>query len=331
MQSLDEDIKNGSFRSVYLLVGTEEYLKSYYKKRLTLAMSDPEDTMNYSYYEGKGIEVPALIDMAETMPFFKDRRLIVIENSGFFKNSCEELAEYIKAPSETTNFIFVESECDKRGKLYKAVSAAGKVVELNEFPHDKLLRWAAGILAKNNKQIRQSTLEYLITKSGTDMNTLNSELNKLIDYTGDRNTIENADVDAVCTVELKNHIFDMTDAMSCGQQKKALDLYYELLALKEPPMRIMYLIARQFNLMLQAKELARSSSDQKYLGQQLGLNPFIARKYADRARKYSASRLREIVEACIETEAAVKTGKLDDRLSVELIIVKYSSNNVQEK
>ena len=92
MKSLNEDIKTGQFKQVYLLYGEEAYLKKQYKDRLTRAMLPEGDTMNYAYYEGKGIDGAELIDLAETMPFFAERRLIVVENSGFFKSAEPQLA-----------------------------------------------------------------------------------------------------------------------------------------------------------------------------------------------------------------------------------------------
>ena len=95
MKSLNEDIKTGQWKPVYLLCGEEAYLKKQYKDRITKAILPEGDTVNYAYYEGKGINPGELIDLAETMPFFAERRLIVVENSGFFKNASPELAEYI--------------------------------------------------------------------------------------------------------------------------------------------------------------------------------------------------------------------------------------------
>ena len=130
MKSLNEDIKTGQFKSVYLLYGEEAYLKKQYKERMTKAMIPDGDTINYAYYEGKGIRPGELIDLAETMPFFAERRLITVENSGFFKNAVPELADYIKTMPDTACFLFIENEIDKRGKMYKAVKDKGRIVEL---------------------------------------------------------------------------------------------------------------------------------------------------------------------------------------------------------
>ena len=95
MQTINEDIKNGTFRRVYLLYGDEDYLKLQYKNKLLRALVTEGDTMNFSRFEGKEAQVPALIDLAETMPFFAEHRVILVEDSGFFKNAAPQLAEYL--------------------------------------------------------------------------------------------------------------------------------------------------------------------------------------------------------------------------------------------
>ena len=70
MKTLNEDIKTGNFKPVYLLYGEEAYLKKQYRDRITKAIFPDGDTVNYAYYEGKGINPGELIDLAETMPIF---------------------------------------------------------------------------------------------------------------------------------------------------------------------------------------------------------------------------------------------------------------------
>ena len=116
MQTLNADLKPGEFKRVYLLFGDEGFLKKSYKNRLKDKITGG-DTMNYNYYEGKGLDVNEIIGLAETMPFFAEKRLILIEDSGFFKSASEELASYLPSVPETTCLLFVGSEVDKRSKL----------------------------------------------------------------------------------------------------------------------------------------------------------------------------------------------------------------------
>ena len=326
MKNLNEDIKTGNFRPVYLLYGEESYLKKQYRDKLTKAIFPDGDTMNYSYFEGKGIAVTELIDLGETMPFFAERRLIVVENSGFFKSANPELADYMKVMPDTTCFIFVENEVDKRGKLFKAVKDKGCVVEMGRQDEKTLLYWIAGNMKREGKLIKESTARYLVAKTGTDMENLEKEMEKLFSYTLGKEEVTIQDVDDICTTQITNKIFEMVEAVAEKQQKRALDFYYDLLALKEPPMRILYLLTRQFKLLLEVKELLKKGFDKAQIAKTVGLHPFVAGKYMKQCKTFSKEELRSIMEEAALTEELVKTGRLNDRMSVELFIVKYSAS-----
>lgn len=324
MKSINEDIRTGQFKQAYLLYGEEAYLKKQYKNKLTEAMLPGKDQMNYSYYEGKGINPAELIDLAETMPFFAERRLIVVENSGFFKNAVPELADYIKNMPESACFLFVEQEIDKRGKMYKAVKDKGRAVEMGRQDEKTLMLWIAGSMKREGKQIRESTARYLVTKAGTDMENLEQEMEKLFSYTAGKTEVTPQDIDAICTVHISNQIFAMVEAVAMREQKKALELYYDLLALKEPPMRILYLLTRQFKLLMEVKNLQKQGFGKAEVAKEAGLHPFVAGKYLQQCRTFTEAELRGILEEAADTEERVKTGRLNDVMSVELFIVKNS-------
>lgn len=324
MKSLNEDLKTGQFNKIYLLYGEEAYLKKQYKEKLRNAMVLPEDNMNYAYYEGKGINVNEIIDLAETLPFFAERRLIILEDTGLFKSAAAELADYIKDMPDTTSIIFIESEVDKRNKLYKAVQSKGRVVELGRQDESTLLRWVAGNVKRENKQISENTVRHFLAKVGTDMENIQKELEKLFCYTMDKESITSEDVDTICTTQITNQIFDMVNAVADKNQKKALEYYYDLLALKEPPMRILFLLARQFKLLLEVKTMDKQGYARKEIAEKTGINPFVVGKYQAQAKAFSGSELRKIMEDAVETEESVKTGILSDTLGVELFIMRYS-------
>ena len=327
MKSLNEDLKTGQFKQIYLLYGEEGYLKKQYKERLTKAMLPEGDTMNYAYYEGKNVDVKEVIDLAETLPFFSERRLLVFENTGFFKSAGADLAEYVKEMPQTSFFLFVESEVDKRSKLYKAVKAKGRIVELSMQDEGTLKRWVAGLVRKENKQISENCIVYFLNKIGTDMENILRELEKLFCYTMERHSITKEDIDAVCVTQMTNHIFDMVNAVAEKKQKKALDLYYELLALKEPPMRILFLLARQYRILFHVKELIGKGYGRKEIAAKAGLHPFAAGKYMEQEKYFKSRELRLIMEDAADIEQRVKTGLLTDHLAVELFLVKYSAGN----
>ncbi len=321
MQRINNDIKSGNFQPVYLLCGEERYLRKQYKDKLRNALCAPDDTMNNHYFEGKHISVGEIIDLAETLPFFAERRVILIENSGLFKSVGEQMAEYLNAQNESTVFIFVESEVDKRSKLYKAVGSNGSVIEFAPQDENTLKRWVAGILKREGKLITENTVQLFLTKTGTDMENIYMELEKLICYCMDKEVVTAEDVEAICTARITNHIFDMVDAIADKRTKDALQLYYDLLALKEPPMRILFLIARQCNILLQVKDMKGKGMSNKDMAGAVGVPAFAVNKYLVQAGKFKSAVLRGAVVKCVEAEEAVKTGRMNDVMSVEMLIM----------
>ena len=287
MQTLNQDIKDKTFRRVYLLFGDEPFLVNSYKKRLREAIAG-DDTMNYNYFEGKGPDVKEIISLADTMPFFAERRLVLIDGSGFFKSSApEELVNYIPEIPESTCMVFVESEVDKRNKLYKKVKDNGYAAELKKQDADQLMRWAAGILSKDGKKITRQVMEYFMERTGDDMENIRMELEKLICYTMGREVITKEDVEAVGTVHVTNRIFEMVTAIVAGNTRKAMNLYEDLLTLKEPPMRIMFLIAKQFNQLLQVKELVGKGAQKSEIASRVKVPPFVEGKRMAQARAFT--------------------------------------------
>jgi DNA polymerase-3 subunit delta len=324
MKNIKEHIKQNQFKPVYLLYGTESYLKKLYKDKLKTAILSDSDDMNYSYFEGKGTDVSKIIAAADTLPFFSDRRLIIIENSGLFKSQ-NTLADYIKSIPETTHIIFIENEIDKRNRLYKAVKDVGTISEMNGMDEANLKLWIASLLDKDKKKITGDTILYLISKIGTDMENILNEVEKLTCYAMDRDIITIEDIEAVCTVLISGKIFAMIDAIGSRRQQQALDLYYDLLALKEKPMSILFLITRQFNILIQVKDLAALGYNNTVISQKTGLMPFTIGKYISQGRNFTMATLKEALRSCAEIEEQIKTGRLIDTIGVELLIVKYSA------
>ncbi len=324
MKTIDEDIKTGQLKTAYLLYGPEAYLRRQYRDKLKNAMAAPDDNMNFAAFEGKETDVEAVIELAETLPFFAEQRVILIENSGFFKNSCERLAEYLPKTPSTTHFIFVEDEIDKRSKCYKAVQKTGKVVEFATQTEELLTRWILSRLKKEGKNITGSVMQLFLSKTGTDMGNIDRELEKLICYTMGRPVIEAADVEAIATEQTQNKIFEMVNAIAEHNQRKALDLYYDLLTLKEPSMRIMYLISRQFQILLNVKDMSARGMDQASMAKIAGIPPFAVRRNVSQAKGFSMEQLKQALRDGVDLEEAVKNGRMNDQMAVEIFLMKYS-------
>lgn len=324
MKTIDNDIKAGQLKQMYLLYGAEQYLIRQYRDKLKKALVSEEDTMNFSAFSGSDINQKEIIDLAETLPFFAEKRMILIEDSGLFKKSAEELADYLASVPETTCFVFVEKEVDKKTKMYKEVKKLGSAVEFVRQTDETLCRWIEGRIKKNGKNITRNAYTLFIRKTGNDMENIDKELEKLLCYTLDREYIDVADVEAITTEQTENKIFDMVDAVAQHQQKKALELYYDLVALREAPMRILYLISNQFQRLMVVKSMTNQGFGNKDIASKAGCPEWAVKKYQSQCRAFTMEQLRQAIQDGVEYEEAVKTGRMNDQMAVELFIVEYS-------
>ncbi len=320
-------LKSGNFRHVYLLYGDEDYLKKQYRDRIVKSLMGDGSDMNHNVYEGGTAEEGAIIDQAETLPFFADHRVIEINNSGLFKGSAELLPDYMKSIPEYLYFIFTEKDVDKRSRLYKAVQKNGSCIEIGALGEKDLSTWVLRTLTRNQLKIRKSEMDYFLSKTGTDMNHILLELDKVVNYCQGKgmDVVTQDAIDAVTENRMENRIFDMISAVSSHDRRKAFDLYADLLALREPPMRILYLIGRQYNQLLMIRELSSDGEGVSQIASKTGMPPFAVRKNLAIAKKYSAAQLKQSVAACVDAEEKVKTGQMEDRLAVELLLIRFSN------
>lgn len=318
MKNIKEDIKNREFKRIYLLYGTEEYLKTLYKNKLKEAVLQDSDAMNLAEYAGKGIDEKEVMEFADTLPFFSDYHLLVLENTGWFKSSTN-FADYVPEIPETAVLIFVETDVDKRSRMYNAVKKSGYICEMNGMTEQELKLWVASLLKRENLKITEATVEFLLEQVGTDMSKLQNELEKLICYTMGRDTITVQDIKAVCSEQLTGKIFAMTEALAQGRKKQALELYYDLIALQEKPMGILYMIQRQFHHLLIVKEMKKNRADKGSIASTIGVPPFAVQKYMTQADRFSLEELKKLLDYSLTLEEDVKSGRLKEQLAVELL------------
>ena len=324
MKTIDQHIKTQQFQNAYLLYEDEDYLKKQYREKLVHALLPEDDSMNFAKFEGKDISVGEVIDLAETLPFFADRRVILISDSGFFKSSQEQLAEYLGQIQETTYFVFVESEVDKRSKTYKALSKSGCAVDFS-MPDEKLLAtWMGSRIKAAGKSISRDAWQEFFERTNDSMDHMDKEMEKLLSYTYHKDSISLEDVEAICTKQVQTKIFDMISFIAAKNLPKVMELYHDMLAAKEPPIRILALIIRQFDQMYLLKDMASTGMNASTIAGKLGIRDFIVKKNLGLARNFTMEQIRQLLEDAADLDERAKTGLINDRMAVELLMIKYS-------
>ena len=321
--TLNDHIKNRSFKRCYLLYGAEPYMIRYYKNALKNAVIGSGDKMNLNTFSGKITDINNIIEPAETLPFFSDYRCILIENSGLF-SSANEFSEYIAKIPESTVIIFAENDVDKRTKLYKTVNKTGCAVEFEIQKENDLINTIIKKFAKDKITIDYELAKYFVNHIGTSMDELYSEADKLISYVYEKRTVTKKDIDTVCERQLSDKIFDIMDYMGKKDRENAIGFYLDLTGLQESPVKILALINTHFTRLYNIKQLM-AEGKQGEIASLLKIPPFFVKKYVEQANNFSDATLKDAIEYGIFVDNAIKTGGMNEYVAVESMIVRYSA------
>jgi len=329
LQNLRDDIKSRDFKRVYLLFGNENYIKKKCIKELKeKVISKDLESMNLDIFQEKKIEARKIFDACKTVPFMNEFRLVIVKDSELFiqgsKNESEKAAENIKNIPDSSILVFIEDNVDKRGKLYKAVLKNGSCIECKTPSEREMIDWVLKFSAENGIKMSKNVALYFIRNINSGMETAVGEIKKLLDYVGKGGRVSEKDIDAVCTKSLEVKIFDMVAAIGNKKTTIALDIYNNMILTKEAPIMILAMIARQFRLILQSKYLSEKGLYKSEIAKKINQREFVISECLVQSKNFKKKVLLQALDDCLKCDIDIKTGKLQDKLGVEMLIMKYS-------
>lgn len=323
------DCESGKIGKAYLLYGEERYLVLFYRNYLVKAcmgkdIEELSSDMNFTRFVGKGTDVHSVENSIQTLPFFAQKRVVLVEGSEWFKSSSDDVLRMLKDIPESTCVIFVEQDIDKRTGTYKWMEKEGSIDCFAEQDEDAIKAWICRKVDKNGKKITVGAVDALIRSVGVGMSRLNTELEKLLAFCEDKEAIERSDVEQLVHVQAVDRIFDMMEFIAQKKQKEALKLYYDLLELREQPARIIAMLERQYRHLLAVKDLSKHRMDKYAVAEKLKIKAYPAGKLISQAGYFEADELERALRDITEYERQVRTGGIEDRLAVELFLIQYT-------
>lgn len=344
-QALVNSIKRGVISPVYLVCGPEGYLrdKAVYALKQYIAAGDLGQ-FNLSVLDAAQTKTDEIIDAANTLPFFSERRLVIVENPPYFRSKRKKedgvggkeqdegdtrLLDYLREPNSATCLVFVSGEnINRKMKAVKAVENIGQVLEFNNLKRKDMEEWVKGQFTKRSKKIEAGALQYLLAISAEDMGILSGEIEKLslLDLGRENISLEQVKLAASSSVEAS--IFDLVDFVGEKQTAKAIEKLREILGHGEPPVRVLVMISRQLRLILAANALAAEGYGQNDLIPTLGVHPYVGQKIVRQARNFSQDQLEIALETCLEIDMALKSGKGSPALLMELAIISIVTGQI---
>ncbi|WP_409341386.1 DNA polymerase III subunit delta [Paenibacillus sp. MBLB4367] len=285
-----------------------------------------------SKYDLAETPLDVVLEDAETLPFFVPRKVIVASRAHFFtgakesgkiEHRVERLLEYVKAPVEHSILVFtVEADkLDERKKLVKTFKELGAVQPFSALSSDELNRWAARHAEELGFSFGTGAAEMLALYTGGQLQAMASEMEKLSLYAGKGGKVTEAMVDELVARSTEQNVFLLIEEIVQRRIEKAFAIMYELLKQREEPIKIAVLMARQFRLIWQVKELERQGYSQQQIAGHLGSHPFPIKLAAEQGRKYDNERLQRIMTQLAELDYNIKSGRIEKVLGLEMFIL----------
>lgn len=316
-------------KNLVLICGDEEYLKTEKKKELLTALGC-DGSPDFHVFSGKETDFEEVMDLAETMPMFSARRVLFLDDTGIFKASADDgILNRMQELPDSTCMIFYEHDFDGNNAFAKYFKTAGSIFRFDQVESvrdwksanatkGEIRTWIRDYLAKGGKKIDSRAVEALVDMSGYNMLNLQTELEKLLSCPAD--PITETAIRDICSKNITDRIFDMVDLKLAGNTAGALRLFEEMLSIRVEPMKILYLLGKQFQQVYTIKELeSRRMSDGEILSKS-GLKDWQLRKLRDRSKGRSMNDLLYLVRLCVEMETKVKNGDMPDRIAAEIIL-----------
>ena len=309
----------------YLLLGQDSWSKQKWlqsvKKQL---LNDPNDMMNYLEAKDKEVVVSSIVDFAETLPFFVEKKVIYLKDTGLFKAGKKEESEKFETfLQDIPDYIVIlidEKEVDKRGKLYKTVKAKHHIVAFDYPGEAEVVKLLMDMTIKQQMSIDNSTLHYFVRNMPEDIAYILTEWEKLTGYV-ENHKITKADIDAVCVFSLEQRVFEMVKKIAQHQSEAALGIYNRLIQSKESPIGILVLIARQYRMLMQVKYLVAQHKNQKEISSVLKIPYFAVQEMMAQVQSYTFKQLEYIIQECLNADRDIKTGKMEAGGRVEILIM----------
>ncbi|MBA4600781.1 DNA polymerase III subunit delta [Thermoactinomyces mirandus] len=331
-QSLQK-LKKGERYPFYFFFGTESFLIEEtvrWMKKKWMPSDDPFG--NFVSLDLEETPVQTLVQEAETLPFFGDRRFIVGNHAQFLtskktqtglKHDLDSLLKYLEDPlSSSIVVITVNSEqLDKRKKVVKALLKKACTIEFSPLKGKKLMQWVDRRFKQLDVHIDTAALKEFILLVGSDLQLLNQECMKLAAYAGKEGTVTAEAVSMLVPRTLEHDVFKLTEKIAERQIGQAFMIWQDLLFQKEEPVRILALIVRQFRLMLQVKTLAKKGMSDKEMARFLKVHPYPVKLALRHGARFSESQLCQLLMSAILADQEIKSGKMDKVLAVERLLL----------
>ena len=338
IESLEKELKGGNLKSLYLLYGEELFLLEMTLKKIKDLFGDCIKGINYINIDDTNIN--ELIADIETPAFGYEKKLIIARNTGLLKKEGkrkntelntlkEKITNYINDNIEIINqsvvLVLIEEEADIKQELYKTIDKLGIVCEFAFQKPIQIIKRLKGICNAYKVEVEDSTIQYLIECTGTNMQELINEIRKLIEYVGENGKIQKEHIDKLTIKKIESIIFDLTDNLGKRDIAKSLEVLRNLVYSKEPLQKILITLYNHFKKIYLTKLAIKYNKDIANSIDLKANQTFLVNKYKMQSKYFSEKELKNILQELRDLDFNYKNGIIDLEVGLESILCTYCS------
>jgi DNA polymerase-3 subunit delta len=304
--------------AVYLLLGDDEERKARGVEKLCRGRAAEA-------YDAAGTRPETVDSACNSFSLFGEGPFVIVRNLDAW-NAAQKavVVEYLQDPPSEADLLLLGNKLGVRERLLVAVKKSGEVHNFKQPTGKALVKWVVGHAGKLGLDLPEDVAENLTTRCSGDKRRLVREAEKLALYVGEVEATHE-DVAVLCPPDVQSNIFAFVDSLAAGERGRAIRLLGDLIDTGEPPLRLTFMIRRQFQLVARARALFKRGATQGEAAKELKVPPFVARKLEEQGRNLDDRDLEQALALVLDLERGLKGGKdLGDGLQVELAVLKLS-------
>lgn len=325
-------IQQGHIEPVYLLSGTEHYFFDETINRLKSSLSQSEE-IDVILFDLDEVPVQHVLEEADTIPFFTEKKLIVVKNSSFLKatekgkekieHDLKALENWLSHPSDTSVCLFIApyEKLDERKRITKMMKEKTVHIEAKQLEGNDLKVWIQSAVQTENKSISGLAIQSLIETIGNDLVQLKSEIQKMVIYLGEDTEITPQIIDLLLSRTLEQDAFQLLNAYLRGDTATALTVYHDLLRQKEEPIMLTALLASQIRLMSNVRYLQKKGYHAQAIAKQLKVNPYRVKLIVESRIQVGEDRLLTTLHKLADADYKLKTSSGRRERILELFLM----------
>lgn len=327
-----KDMKNGHFEPIYLIVGEESF---YFDETMRIVKSlNREEESEILMFDLDEQPIDFVIDEADTIPFFSERKFIIAKNASFLKaaekgkekidHDLKRLENWLAHPSDTAVTIFVApyEKLDERKKVTKLMKEKSVYLQAETPQNNDLLAWVKSEASRYGKVIDSEAVNKLVEMVGSNMLQLRQEIEKMSLYLGEEKEIRVRLVEDLVAKTLEHDAFKMLSAYLEHKPKETLEIYHDLLRQKEEPIKLVGLLASNIRTMSNVFYLLQKGYHPQQIAKQLKIHPYRVKLIAEQRNKPSNERLMQALYKLADIDVQLKSVSGNRERILEMFLIK---------